>query len=105
MIDQKQPATRAARLERALRAALDPVVLAVEDESARHAGHAGARTEGETHYRVVAVSGRFAGMGLVARSRLVHDVLAEEFSSGLHALSLTLRSPDEEQSRKTHVSP
>ena len=82
--------TRAARIETALTAALHPTMLVVEDESARHAGHSGARAGGETHYRVEAMSGRFDGLSRLERSRLVYAVLADEFASGLHALSLTL---------------
>jgi len=86
---------RAARLEAVLRRAFAPSVLRVLDDSARHAGHAGARPEGETHYTVLVVSEAFRGLGRVARSRAVHQALAAEFSGGLHALSLTLRTPEE----------
>ena len=88
------PQTRAARIEAALTAALHPTALAVEDESARHAGHAGARAGGQTHYRVAATSARFRGLSRLERSRMVHAVLADEFAGGLHALSLTLDVPD-----------
>jgi stress-induced morphogen len=67
----------------------------VVDESARHAGHAGARPGGETHYAVLLVSEAFRGMSRVARSRAVHAALAAEFGTGMHALSLTLRTPQE----------
>ena len=87
---------RASRIEAALRAAFAPSLVRVGDDSARHAGHAGARAEGETHYSVLLVAASFAGMGRVARSRRVHEVLAAEFGSGLHALALTLRSPEEQ---------
>ncbi len=87
--------SRAARLEAALQRALSPTLLSVEDESFRHAGHAGAQPGGQTHYRVAAVSERFKGLGRLERSRMVHAVLADEFNTGLHALSLILRSPDE----------
>ena len=93
--DMLRPGNRAARLEAALTAALAPSVLRVEDESARHAGHSGAQPGGETHYRVEAVSERFAKLGRLERSRMVHTLLSDDFSSGLHALSLSLRSPDE----------
>jgi stress-induced morphogen len=86
---------RAARLEAALTAAFSPVLLRVEDDSARHAGHAGARAGGQTHFNVLLVSAAFRGMPRVARSRAVHQVLAREFAEGMHALSLTLRSPEE----------
>ena len=87
---------RASRIEAALRAAFTPSLLRIGDDSARHAGHAGARAEGETHYSVLLVAEAFTGMGRVARSRRVHEVLAAEFGSGMHALALTLRSPEEQ---------
>ena len=87
---------RAGRIETLLRARLGPVDhLAVIDDSARHAGHAGAREGGQTHYAVELVSPAFEGLGRVARSRLVHEALADEFAGGLHALALTLRTPRE----------
>jgi BolA protein len=87
---------RAARIEAALRAAFAPDLLRIDDDSARHAGHAGAGPQGETHYSVLLVAASFTGMARVARSRRVHEVLAAEFGSGLHALALTLRSPEEQ---------
>ncbi|HVC62678.1 MAG TPA: BolA family protein [Acetobacteraceae bacterium] len=88
--------SRAARLEAALTAAFSPVKLRVVDDSARHAGHAGAQPGGQTHYNVLVVSAAFRGMPRVARSRAVHRVLAREFAEGMHALALTLRSPEED---------
>ena len=89
--------TRTARLEAVLSAAFSPTLLRVEDDSARHAGHAGAREGGQTHFNVVVVSEAFRGMNRVARSRAVHAALEAEFAGGMHALSLTLRTPDEAQ--------
>lgn len=86
---------RAARLETVLREAFSPVALQIVDDSARHAGHAGAQPGGETHFNVVVVSAAFQGMNRVARSRAVHAALEAEFAGGLHALSLTLRTPEE----------
>ena len=88
-------ATRAARLEATLSRAFAPTLLRVEDDSARHAGHAGAQPGGETHYNVLLVSEAFRGLTRVARSRAVHAAVAAEFAGGLHALSLTLRTPEE----------
>ena len=87
--------SRAARLEAVLKQAFAPTLLRIEDDSARHAGHAGARPGGETHYNVLLVSKTFRGMSRVARSRAVHAVLESDFSGGMHALSLTLRTPEE----------
>lgn len=87
--------SRADRIRAAIETAFAPATVEVLDESHRHAGHAGARPEGETHYRVRAVAAAFAGMTRVARSRAVHELLAGEFQSGLHALSLSLQTPEE----------
>ena len=72
-----------------------PILLRVDDESARHAGHAGAAPGGETHYNVLIVSEAFRGESRIARSRRVHAALGDEFAGGLHALVLTLRTPEE----------
>ncbi|MEO8813263.1 MAG: BolA family protein [Caulobacteraceae bacterium] len=79
-----------------LTAGLAPTRLEVVDESARHAGHAGAREGGESHFQVTVVSAAFVGLGRVARQRLVHGLLAEELSGPVHALSLAAVAPAEE---------
>jgi BolA protein len=73
-----------------------PTRLVVIDESHRHAGHAGARPEGETHFAAIIVSPIFAGLNRVARQRLVYEALAEELAAGVHALSLTTVAPEED---------
>ena len=83
------------RLIERLTASLAPTTIDVVDESHRHAGHAGARPGGETHYQVEIVSLRFAGMSRIARHRLVHEIVHDEFENGLHALSLKLLTPEE----------
>lgn len=70
-----------------------PVSLEVVDDSARHAGHAGASPEGETHFNVRIVSAKFEGLGRVARQRAINTALAPEFESGLHALSIKAEAP------------
>jgi len=87
--------TRAARIRAIIESAFEPAVVEVVDESHRHVGHAGARPEGETHYQLRVVSAAFAGMSRVARSRAVHAALAAEFRTGLHALSLSLQTPED----------
>jgi BolA protein len=72
-----------------------PVRIEIIDESDRHAGHAGARPEGETHFAVTIVSDVFVGQGRLARQRLVYETLAEELATRVHALSLTTLAPDE----------
>jgi BolA protein len=89
-------ATRAERIRQALERGFAPAAVQVVDESGRHVGHAGNPDgRGETHYAVTLVSPAFAGMGRLARSRAVHAALKDEFATGLHALSLTLRTPEE----------
>ncbi len=78
-----------------LTAALDPILLDVVDESDRHAGHAGAREGGGTHYRVRVVSGQFERQSRVERHRLVYGLLSAEFADGLHALALVAKAPGE----------
>jgi BolA protein len=73
-----------------------PTRLVVIDESHRHAGHAGARPEGETHFAVTIVSNAFAGLNRVARQRLVYETLAVELAARVHALSLTTVTPGED---------
>jgi stress-induced morphogen len=87
--------SRAARLQAVLTRTFAPLLLRVVDDSAHHAGHAGAQPGGETHYSVLLVTEAFRDMNRVARSRAVHAALAAEFDSGMHALALTLRTPEE----------
>jgi len=75
--------------------AFAPVHLDIIDESHLHAGHAGARPEGETHFRVEIVASTFDGMSRVERQRMVHRVLADELGDRVHALALRVRSPSE----------
>ncbi len=77
-------------------AALAPLELAVDDDSALHAGHEGARSGGG-HYRVRLVSERFSGLPRMARHRLVYDALHDLMQREIHALVLTLLAPDEAQ--------
>ena len=74
-----------------------PTRLVVADESYRHAGHAGARPGGETHFAVTIASPAFAGLNRVARQRLVYDALKDELASGVHALSLVTLAPGEDR--------
>jgi BolA protein len=87
--------SRAARMEALLNAQFAPRSIVVEDQSVLHAGHAGARPGGQTHYRLTLVSEAFAGLSRVERQRLVYQALREEFDTGLHALSLDLKTPSE----------
>ena len=78
-------------IESALRLALAPEVLAVQDDSHLHAGHAGAR-EGR-HFSVEITSERFEGLSRVARHRLVYDALEALMPRGIHALAIDARVP------------
>ncbi|WOR15046.1 BolA family protein [Hyphomonas sp. FCG-A18] len=80
--------TRAQRIEHLLTQALSPAALEIIDDSSKHAGHAGARPEGETHYTVRIQAAAFEGLSRVAMQRAVLDALKPEFESGLHALSI-----------------
>ena len=81
-------------LRRKLVEALAPEQLTIIDESHRHAGHSGARPEGETHFRIEIVAAAFAGKSRLEQQRLVHQALAEELATRVHALSLSTRVPD-----------
>ena len=95
--------SRADRIAAILAGRFAPIVLQVTDDSARHAGHAGAAPGGQTHYAVLLVSAAFAGQSRLARSRAVHDALAAEFAGGLHALALTLHTPAEQDKNRSSV--
>lgn len=87
------PKASLAEIERRLRAALDPIELNLQDDSAQHAGHAGAREGG--HYSVSIVSASFTGLNKVARHRLVYHSLGELMQQGIHALAVQARAPGE----------
>ena len=90
-----QGTNMAMRMRLKLQASLSPISLTIEDESAQHAGHAGAREGGETHFRVRIVSQSFAGLSRVERQRKVYAAVAEELAERVHALSLVTLTPDE----------
>ncbi len=85
---------RAQSIEEVLRKAFAPPYLAVEDESARHAGHAGAASGGG-HFRVVVVSAAFRGQDLVRRHSAVYAALGTLMQSEIHALALRTLTPEE----------
>ena len=89
------PHSIAKRLRQKFEAAFAPLELLIEDESARHAGHSGAREGGESHFRVRIVSASFTGLSRVERQRRVYTAAAEEIAAGLHALALTTLTPEE----------
>ena len=83
------------RIEEKLRRAFEPANLDVVDESHRHAGHAGARPGGETHFRVHITAAGFAGKSRLESHRMINAVLAEELADRVHALSLNVSAPGE----------
>jgi BolA protein len=78
-----------------LSTAFSPTRLDIEDESARHHGHAGARPGGESHFNVVIEAPAFEGMGRVQRQRAVYGALADELAGPVHALSVKALAPGE----------
>jgi len=90
--------TVADQIRQKLEAALQPARLIIHNDSHLHAGHlhpgAGPRGE-ETHFRLEIVSARFAGESRVARQRRVYAILAEELAGPVHALQLSLQTPEE----------
>ncbi|WP_439816057.1 BolA family protein [Zavarzinia sp. CC-PAN008] len=87
--------SRSERIRAALAQRFSPTLLDVVDESHQHAGHAGARPGGETHFRVRIVAPAFAGLSRVARHRQVNQALAAELEAGLHALAIEAAAPGE----------
>jgi BolA family transcriptional regulator, general stress-responsive regulator len=80
-------------ITRALTEQLEPMALELVDDSAAHAGHAGARSG--AHFNLRIVSARFAGLPRIARHRLVYDALRPWMAEGVHALAIDARTPDE----------
>jgi BolA protein len=82
---------RVTRLRQALEAALSPTLLDIRDDSARHAGHAGAGQGG--HFHVTIAAPAFAGLSQVQRHRMVYAAAAELMDRDIHALSIDARAP------------
>jgi BolA family transcriptional regulator, general stress-responsive regulator len=88
-----------ARIKEKLLKAFSPRRLVIENDSAKHAGHAGAEeslNRGETHFTVTIVADGFAGRSRIDRHRMVHEVLAEELVGPVHALVVKAKAPDED---------
>ena len=84
-------------VERAMRdrlASLQPLALQLEDESAQHAGHAGARPSGGSHWRLAIVSEAFRGKNAVARHRMVYEALGDLMKRDIHALKIEASAPE-----------
>lgn len=85
----------AENIRQKINARLSPSTLEVKDESHLHAGHAGAREGGQSHFKLTVVSTAFEGLTPVARQRLINDILREELSGPIHALSMKTLTPEE----------
>jgi BolA protein len=89
--------TRVAKIESLLRAALEPLHLEVIDDSARHAGHAGAQG-GAGHFRVRVLSEKFRGLPVLARHRMVYEALRPLIPDEIHAVGIEADAPGERAS-------
>jgi len=78
---------------------LQPTRLELTDDSARHQGHAGARPEGESHFRLLIVADAFTGQSRIERQRMVYRALGDLLATDVHALSITALSPAEDAAR------
>ena len=97
---QAPPTPVADAIRQRLTAALAPSELDLADESALHAGHAGARPEGESHFRLVIVSARFAGKNRLERQRMVFAALGDLIQTEIHALTITALDPGEARAQR-----
>lgn len=82
-------------IQRKIRERLSPSILEVTDESHLHAGHAGAREGGESHFRINVVADQFEGLSRVARQRMINDILRDELAGPIHALAMKTQTPAE----------
>lgn len=87
-------ANRVEQIRQALITHFSPISLDIEDDSAAHAGHAGAR-DGRGHFNVSIVSEKFLGQGLIQRHRMVYKALSDLLKTDIHALSIDAKTPDE----------
>ena len=85
---------RVEAIRAAIETALAPTSLEIEDESHKHAGHAGAR-DGRGHFRVDVVSAAFAGQTPIARHRAVYAAVGDLMTTDIHALAIRARTPAE----------
>lgn len=83
------------RIRSKLEAALSPMRLDIQDDSAKHSGHSGAREGGESHFSVLIVADAFEGLNRVARQRQINTILADELAGPVHALSIQAKTPAE----------
>lgn len=84
------------RLREKLMIALEPTRLDIVNESEMHAGHRSSPGTGESHFRIMIVSPKFAGANRVTRHRMVNEAIADELKGRIHALALSTYAPGEE---------
>jgi len=82
-------------INKKLTESLSPTLLDINDDSHKHAGHAGARPEGESHFSVTIVSKNFEGKSRIQRQRMVYKALSKEMTGIIHALALQTHAPSE----------
>ncbi len=87
--------TTAQRIYKVLEQAFKPDALEIEDESWKHAGHAGMRKRGGGHFVVHIVAARFTGKSRLERHRMVNEALGDTFGDDIHALSIRAQSPED----------
>jgi BolA protein len=100
--------TRRDLITEKLTKAFTPESIRVVDESDRHAGHAGHRPGGETHFRVYIVAEAFRGKSRLERHRMINETLVGELRGGVHALAIHAAAPDEggaEEARRQANAP
>lgn len=78
-----------------MRSSIEVHDIQLIDDSESHAGHAGHRPGGNTHFRLRIVSEAFAGLSQIGRHRLIYNLLKEELAQQIHALNITALTPDE----------
>ncbi len=93
------PGAVAAEIDVKLRRALEPDSIDIVDESERHRGHAGWKEGGETHFRVTIIASAFDGTSPLERHRTINQILADELSSSVHALSISALTPEEARAK------
>jgi BolA protein len=93
------------QIEALLRQSLQPLHLVIVDDSAAHAGHAGSRPGGETHFTVEVVADIFTGESRLSRQRRVNDALRALLAGPVHALSIRALTPDEWAARRAAAEP
>jgi len=86
---------QAQQIRKVLEQAFNPEVLDLEDESWKHAGHAGVRERGGGHFAVHIVAACFTGKSRLKRHRMVNEALGDAFKTAIHALSIRAQTPDE----------